>query len=275
MSRQQESPSEKRNRFFGKYRGLVIENIDPEQIGRVLVQVPDVLGETPSSWAMPCVPAAGIQSGCFIVPPIGSQVWVEFEQGDPDYPIWTGCFWGSAAELPALARISPPGVSSLTFQTTLQNGIVINDVPGAGGIILKSASGAGIVINDTGIIISNGQGAVITLVGPQMAITNGQALNLKFLPETTKPSAFAHTIEAYFRNGVGKTGVSKTGGLQIQFNIIDRETLKDWVKHPEKYPHQIVRVSGYTAYFQDLNPQMQQEIIDRAEYDLATGHEVP
>ena len=60
-----------------------------------MVQVPDVLGETPSSWAMPCVPAAGIQAGCFIVPPIGSQVWVEFEQGDPDYPIWTGGFWGT------------------------------------------------------------------------------------------------------------------------------------------------------------------------------------
>jgi formate C-acetyltransferase len=103
-----------------------------------------------------------------------------------------------------------------------------------------------------------------------LQITNGQALNLKFLPETTKPSAFANTIEAYFCNGVGKTG-----GLQVQFNIIDRETLKDWVKHPEKYPHQIVRVSGYTAYFKDLNPQMQQEIIARAQYDLATGHEVP
>ena len=71
-----------------------------EQIGRVLVQVPDVLGIIPSSWAMPCVPAAGIQSGCFIVPPIGSQVWVEFEQGDPDYPIWTGGFWGLVADVP-------------------------------------------------------------------------------------------------------------------------------------------------------------------------------
>jgi len=91
-------------RFYGKYRGLVIENIDPEQIGRVLVQVPDVLGVIPSSWAMPCVPAAGIQAGCFIVPPIGSQVWIEFEQGDPDYPIWTGGFWGWSPK----CRSSPP-----------------------------------------------------------------------------------------------------------------------------------------------------------------------
>src|SRR5258708_36061190 len=99
-------------RYYGKYRGLVIENIDPEQIGRVMVQVPDVKGELPSSWAMPCVPAAGIQSGCFIVPPIGSQVWVEFEQGDPDYPIWTGGFWGLVAEDPLLFP-APPGIPAL------------------------------------------------------------------------------------------------------------------------------------------------------------------
>jgi pyruvate formate-lyase/glycerol dehydratase family glycyl radical enzyme len=100
-------------------------------------------------------------------------------------------------------------------------------------------------------------------------ITNGQALNLKYYPPTTTLPDFAKTIETYFR----------MGGLQVQFNIIDRETLNYWkdylAKHPYEHPHLLVRVSGYTAYFEDLNPQMQQEIIDRAEYDLATGHEVP
>jgi type VI secretion system (T6SS) baseplate-like injector VgrG len=178
MSRQQESPSEKRNRFFGKYRGLVIENIDPEQIGRVLVQVPDVLGETPSSWAMPCVPAAGIQSGCFIVPPIGSQVWVEFEQGDPDYPIWTGGFWGLVADVPIFATAPPaiPPGQNIVLQTTGQNMIMVSDsapTPVTGGIVLKSVSGAMIVVNETGIYISNGQGATITLTGPAVDINFG------------------------------------------------------------------------------------------------------
>jgi len=178
MSRQQESPSEKRNRFFGKYRGLVIENIDPEQIGRVLVQVPDVLGETPSSWAMPCVPAAGIQSGCFIVPPIGSQVWVEFEQGDPDYPIWTGGFWGQVADVPIFATAPPaiPPGQNIVLQTTGQNMIMVSDsapTPVTGGIVLKSVSGAMIVVNETGIYISNGQGATITLTGPAVDINLG------------------------------------------------------------------------------------------------------
>ena len=81
----------------------------PMQQGRLQVQVPDVAGLAPASWAMPCVPVAGIQNGMFALPIIGSGVWVEFEQGDPDYPIWVGCFWGSAAEVPALALADAAG----------------------------------------------------------------------------------------------------------------------------------------------------------------------
>jgi hypothetical protein len=99
-------------------------------------------------------------------------VWVEFEQGDPDYPIWVGCYWGSAAEVPALARLTPPGVPGITMQTVLQNGIILNDVPGpAGGIILKSTTNASIIVNDTGIYIQNGKGASILLVGPTITVS--------------------------------------------------------------------------------------------------------
>jgi len=162
-------------RYYGKYRGLVIDNIDPMQMGRIMAQVPDVLGEIPSSWALPCVPAAGIQAGCFIVPPIGSQVWMEFEQGNPDYPIWTGGFWGTVGNIPAFATAPPaiPPGQNIVLQTTGQNSIILSDsapTPATGGIILKSATGAMIVINATGIYISNGQGATITLIGPAVAI---------------------------------------------------------------------------------------------------------
>jgi Type VI secretion system/phage-baseplate injector OB domain len=165
-------------RYYGKYRGTVIENIDPEQIGRVLLEVPDVLGITPSSWAMPCVPAAGIQSGVFVVPPIGSQVWVEFEQGDPDYPIWTGGFWGLVADVPIFATAPPaiPPGQNIVMQTSGQNMVMVSDAPptpATGGIVLKSVSGAMIVVNETGIYISNGQGATITLIGPSVDINLG------------------------------------------------------------------------------------------------------
>ena len=161
-------------KFYGKYRATVLNNIDPMQIGRIQVIVPDVSNVIPTSWAMPCVPVAGIQMGMYTVPPIGSGVWVEFEKGDPDYPIWVGCFWGTAAEVPALARMVPPAVPGITFQTTLQNGVTINDVPGpTGGIMLKSATGATIIVNDTGIYIQNGKGASIIMVGPSVTINNG------------------------------------------------------------------------------------------------------
>lgn len=161
-------------KFYGKYRGLVISNLDPMQQGRLQVQVPDVAGLAPLSWAMPCAPVAGIQNGMFALPQPGSGVWVEFEQGDADKPIWVGCFWGSAAEVPALALATPPVVQGITLQTVLQNGLTISDLPGpTGGIMLKSATGATLIVNDTGIYIQNGKGAAITLIGPTVTINNG------------------------------------------------------------------------------------------------------
>jgi hypothetical protein len=84
--------TEKSNRYYGKYRATVINNLDPENRGRIQAMVPDVLGLTPSTWALPCLPVAGKGSSTFPVPELGAGVWMEFEQGNPDYPIWTGIF---------------------------------------------------------------------------------------------------------------------------------------------------------------------------------------
>jgi uncharacterized protein involved in type VI secretion and phage assembly len=87
-----------RTRFFGKYRGVVSDNADPTARGRLKVRVPAVLG-TLEAWAMPCVPYAGDKVGFYSLPEPGTGVWVEFEAGDPSYPVWTGCFWADG-ELP-------------------------------------------------------------------------------------------------------------------------------------------------------------------------------
>ncbi len=160
--------------YFGKYRGMVLNNIDPMQMGRLLVQVPDVSGLGPSSWAMPCFPATGRQMGVWALPQIGTGVWVEFEQGDPDHPIWSGCWFGSAAEVPALALNGNPASPSVVLQTGLQNTLMISDLPGpTGGILLKTTTGAFISINDVGITISNGKGATIVMAGPTVNINAG------------------------------------------------------------------------------------------------------
>jgi uncharacterized protein involved in type VI secretion and phage assembly len=162
------------NPLYGKYRANVINNIDPMQIGRIQVMVPDVAGFVPSTWAMPCVPVAGINTGLFTVPMIGSGVWIEFERGDADYPIWVGGYWGTAAEVPVLAHMVPPGVNGITLQTPLKNGLVISDVPGpTGGILIQTTTGAMISVSDTGIIISNGKGAVINMTGPTVDMNLG------------------------------------------------------------------------------------------------------
>lgn len=160
--------------YLGKYRGTVVNNVDPLQIGRIQVMVADVSGFAPTSWAMPCVPVAGINTGVFTVPPIGAGVWIEFEQGDPDKPVWVGGYWGTAAEVPVMARVVPPAISGITLQTTLKNGIVVSDTPGpTGGILIQTTTGAMISVSDVGIVISNGKGAVINMIGPSVDVNAG------------------------------------------------------------------------------------------------------
>jgi hypothetical protein len=168
----------KGKKFYGKYRGTVVTNVDPLQKGRIITQVPAVSGLLPLTWATPCVPVGGLQYGFFAVPLVGAGVWVEFEGGDTDHPIWSGVYWGSAAEVPAIAQVVTPPVPAIALQTPLQNAVVVSDLPpspATGGVMLKSASGAAVVVNDSGIYISNGKGATITLIGNVVSI-NGTAL---------------------------------------------------------------------------------------------------
>lgn len=160
--------------YYGKYRGTVVNNIDPMQIGRLMVQVPDVGGLIPGTWAMPCLPFSGKQMGAWMIPQVNAGVWVEFEQGNPNFPIWSGCWYGSSAEVPALALTGPPISPNVVLQTAAQNAVIISDTPGpTGGVMLRSATGATLIVNDTGIYVQNGKGAAITMTGPTVTINNG------------------------------------------------------------------------------------------------------
>jgi len=157
--------------FFGKYRGKVENNLDPQMMGRVQVSVPAVLGDGRLSWALPCAPYAGPQVGFFAIPPVGANVWVEFEGGDPDYPIYAGGFWdlGDAPAVPAV-----PFVKVLKTDNLL---LKLDDTPGAGGFTLEinppsSTTPLRIVGNASGLEISNGA-AKIALSPVSVSINNG------------------------------------------------------------------------------------------------------
>lgn len=176
-------------KYWGKYPGTVLNNIDPERRGRLQLIVPDVHSLLPTTWAEACVPLAGPTGppmGVYMVPPIGAGVWVEFEHGNFDKPIWVGCRWGLQSDIPLAAHLGNAADPNIVIQSLLQHAIVISDMPPAvpppvmpppapptGGITLRSASGASIVVNDAGVFISNGKGAIITMVGPTITINNG------------------------------------------------------------------------------------------------------
>jgi uncharacterized protein involved in type VI secretion and phage assembly len=158
--------------YYGKYRGTVVDNVDPMSMGRLQVSVLDL--DLTAAWAMPCFAFTGNQAGAWMLPSRDTGVWVEFEQGRLDNPIWSGCWYGSAAEVPPLAREALPATPPLVLQTPGQNTVMISDAPGpTGGILLHTATGGRISISDDGITLSNGKGAAITLVGPTVTINEG------------------------------------------------------------------------------------------------------
>ena len=174
MSMSEHDTGVTRKRFYGKYRGTVVNNVDPMQIGRIQAIVPDVSGLIPTSWAMPCLPGAGINTGVFTVPQVGSGVWIEFEQGDPDQPIWVGGYWGTAAEVPvARARRAaggerlhdPDDAEERNRRQRRPRSDRRNPDP--------DDDGAMISVSDVGIVISNGKGAVISMLGPTTDINTG------------------------------------------------------------------------------------------------------
>jgi type VI secretion system (T6SS) baseplate-like injector VgrG len=171
-------------KFFGKYRGVVQMNADPELRGRIVVMVADVLGLVPSTWALPCLPNAGQSSGVHVIPAIGANVWVEFEHGDPNKPIWTGCFWGSTMEVPIapMPQANPILPSDVVVQTVAQNTIVVSGDP-VTGITLSCGppllpTSPRITISPAGIMITDGKGGSINIMAGVVAI-NELALVVK------------------------------------------------------------------------------------------------
>lgn len=160
--------------YYGKYRATVLNNLDPQNQGRIQVQLADKYGMFPSTWALPSFPYAGeAQAGAVALPSLGSMVWVEFEAGDLDFPIWTGAFYPEPMGFPVLAMAGhTPVTPNIHFQTTTGTSVTLSDNP-VQQVLVKTITGALISIGSAGITLSNGQGAMITMAGPSVIINNG------------------------------------------------------------------------------------------------------
>ena len=162
--------------FFGKYAGTVDQNIDPYGKGRLLVKVPAIFGDG-TVWALPCVPYAGSGVGFFAMPPVGADVWVEFEAGDPGSPIWSGCYWKDNNSAPVFFS---PVADKKKMLKTENCTLTLDDTPGLGGISIEYKTQTGtlkIDIKPEGIEITNGLQATVKLEGPKVSI-NGSALEV-------------------------------------------------------------------------------------------------
>jgi uncharacterized protein involved in type VI secretion and phage assembly len=174
-------------RFYGKYRGFVVDNADPEQLGRLKVKIPSVLGdEVVTGWAMPCVPYGGdADQGFLFIPEVDAGVWVEFEEGDLEFPIWVGTFWskpGGESELPKPNDADGEEEGSVQDPPTRKiikskkgHTIQLEDADGEEMVMLCEAeNGHVVMMNKGGIKITEGvKGHVVTMNQDGIKITDG------------------------------------------------------------------------------------------------------
>jgi uncharacterized protein involved in type VI secretion and phage assembly len=156
-----------RSRYFGKYRGIVTDNKDSTERGRLKVQVPAVLGQL-EVWAMPCVPYAGKGVGFYSLPEPQTGVWVEFEAGDPSYPIWTGCFWADG-ELPGKSRAAQKvwKTEKLSVRIDDDKDTLVIETDGGSKVelakdVLTESGGSKHTVGKSGVISDAGSKAEIT-----------------------------------------------------------------------------------------------------------------
>lgn len=168
-------------RAYGKYRGFVIDNADPERLARIKLRVPSLLGEAESGWALPCLPCGGLTNqGFFAVPGVGAQVWVEFEGGNLDFPIWTGTFWQQSGDVPTEAQ-DPPTTQAL--RTAKGHVLLLEDKDDGETIQLLHSAGAKLEMDKDGnILLTSNNEDKLTLDAQNSAIiledANGNALTL-------------------------------------------------------------------------------------------------
>lgn len=161
---------DQQRRYYGKFRGIVTDNNDPDQQGRIQAKVPELFGDEVMGWAMACVPFAPPDHGFLALPEVDSNVWIEFEGGDPSRPIWTGCWWPQGKA----PSISSPAMK--IYETAAGNRITLDDTSGSESVSIQDKNGATITLNQQGIELKKGSMSV-KVADAQVSI-NGSSLTV-------------------------------------------------------------------------------------------------
>jgi uncharacterized protein involved in type VI secretion and phage assembly len=178
------------SRYLGKFRATVVDNADPEHLARVKVSVPSLLGDqVVTGWALPCVPVGGMPGqGWLAVPQVGAGVWVEFEEGDLEFPIVVGAFWSApdgAPETPpaTAADGSDAGITDPPTRTVLTTAkghtIQIEDADDGELILIHEAThGHLVVLDSTGIQITDGTGNSLSMTADAFTLHSETAFTV-------------------------------------------------------------------------------------------------
>lgn len=172
-------------KFYGKYRSFVVDNDDPEQRARIRLRIPSVFGQQDTFWALPCLPFGGLaEQGFFMVPEVGAQVWVEFEEGNKDFPIWTGVFWQPSQAVPEEAKKSPP--TTRVIKTPAGHVLQFDDESGAEKFRLAHPTGTELNIDEKGTtILNDAGGSKLTLDADANSVTLEDSNGNKLLMDSS------------------------------------------------------------------------------------------
>lgn len=237
--------------YWGKYRGTVIDNVDPMVSARLLCQVPSLPGGT-LNWATPCVPYAALEEGFLSVPPVGANVWIEFEGGNLDYPIWTGCFWENG-EIPDMPELSPELPDAIKVFRSKYCTLLYNDLPAEGGITMTAIDPAvdvPVTVRLSSLGVSISVGDLSFLMNPEDGITLQAGETVAVLSAETGVSieATALTVTADTVTITGETSFVGPTDVEGTFDVVGVTTIE-----PEANVTGNLNVSGVASVEGDAN----------------------
>ncbi len=242
---------QQRGPYWGKYRGTVINNVDPMVSARLLCEVPSLPGGV-LNWATPCVPYAALEEGFLSVPPVGANVWIEFEGGNLDHPIWTGCFW-ELEEIPVMPELSPEEPDAIKVFRSKSCTLIYNDLPAEGGITISADDPAvdlpvTVTLSSEGVAINVGD--LSLLMNPEEGITLQAGETVAVLSAETGVSieAPAVTVNADTVTVTGETSFNGPTNVEGTFDVVGVTTLE-----PEANVTGDLNVSGETSVEGDAN----------------------